>query len=62
MPGPTGNGVIDFDTYVTATPPPTPPVPPKMINGGDKKFGPPKPKSLGGTSNSNHGDPSTYFE
>lgn len=62
MPGPSGSGCINFDSFVTATPPPTAPALPKMINGGDKKFGPPKPKSIGGTTTSNHGDSSTYFE
>jgi hypothetical protein len=45
MAGPSGSGCINFDSFVTATPPPTAPALPKMINGGDKKFGPPKPKT-----------------
>lgn len=60
--GPSGNGCINSDSFVTATPPPVPAALPKQINGGDKKYGPPKPKNLGGTATSNHGDSSTYFE
>lgn len=47
MPGPTGR-TYDFDSYVTATPPPAPPVAVKIINGGDAKTGPPKPGAAKG--------------
>jgi hypothetical protein len=62
MAGPSGKGCINFDSYVTSTPPPTPPALPKSINGGDPKVGPPKPSNLGGTTKSNHGNQDTYFE
>jgi hypothetical protein len=62
MAGPSGSGCINFDSFVTATPPPTPAAAPKQINGGDKKYGPPKPKYLGGTTTSNHGFGDNYFE
>lgn len=60
--GPSGNGCINSDSFVTATPPPVPPVLPKQVNAGDKKYGPPKPKVLGGTTTSNHGCLDDYSE
>lgn len=62
MPGPSGSGCINFDSFVTSTPPPTAAALPKMINAGDKKYGPPKPKDFGGTTSTNHGNRDNYFE
>lgn len=62
---PTGSGMINPDTYLTATPPPTVTAGPagvKVINGGDKKTGPPKPTSLGGTTTSKYAFPDDYWE
>lgn len=60
--GPQGKP-FNFDSYVTATPPTNVlPAPPKQINAGDKKNGPPKPSGIGGTTTSNHGNRDTYFE
>lgn len=62
MPGPIGT-TYNFDSYVTATPPTNVlPAPPKQINAGDKKSGPPKPMNLGGSTGSNHGNRDTYWE
>lgn len=45
---PDGSGAINFDSYLTATPPPVPVTTGavKVINPTDKKTGPPKPTGL----------------
>jgi len=60
--GPGGKGSINFDSYVTATPPPasTTTTSVKVIVPTDKKAGPPKPASLGGTAM--HAFPDSYYE
>ena len=61
MAGPTGNGLINFDSFVTVTPPPPPPIAVKKIVPSDPKTGPPKPASIGGTTKTG-GNPDTYWE
>jgi hypothetical protein len=60
--GPSGTGCINLDSFVSATPPTLPPALPKQINAGDKKYGVPKPKFLGGATGSNHAHGDTYYE
>jgi hypothetical protein len=48
MMGPKGKGDINLDSYDGATPATTLPAPPKQINPGDSKLGPPKPGAARG--------------
>lgn len=63
--GPSGKGTVNQDSYDSSQGPPaiaivaTAPV--KVIVPTDKKTGPPKPVSLGGSSKTT-GSPDTYWE
>lgn len=47
--GPQGK-TFNLDSYLTTTPPTLPPAPPKQINAGDTKLGPPKPGATRGAA------------
>lgn len=48
MSGPKGKGAINQDTYDGVAPMSLLPAPPKQINAGDSKLGPPKPAATRG--------------
>ena len=60
--GPSGNGAINFDSFLTVTPPPPPPAPVQKIVATDAKTGPPLPSSLGGSSKTGHGNKDSYWQ
>lgn len=64
--GPSGSGAINLDSYDGSVGPPMPPksatTAVKVIIPTDKKTGPPKPASLGGTAKSGTGNLDTYWE
>jgi hypothetical protein len=50
MSGPKGKGVINLDSYDGSAPNSVAPPPPKQINAGDSKLGPPKPGATRGAA------------